>query len=51
MRECGVCASLTGIARDEVEGVEVGELVAAVNLNRLQETNRHPQPDHYQMVA
>ena len=34
-----------------MERVEVGEVVATVDLNGLQETNHHPQPDEDQMVA
>ena len=34
-----------------MERVEVGEIVATVHLNGLQETNCHPQPDHDQVVA
>ena len=34
-----------------MEGVEVGKVVSAVDLYCLQETNRHPKPDHDEVVA
>lgn len=34
-----------------MERVEVGEVVATVDLDGFQETNHHPQPDENQVVA
>ena len=42
---------VTSISREEVERVEVREIIATVDFNGFQETHRHPQPDHDQMVA
>ena len=41
----------TCVSREEVEGVEVGEVVSAVYFDGLQETDRHPQPYGHQVSA
>ena len=42
---------LTSISREEVEWIDVREVVAAVHLDGLQESDKHPQPDQCQVVA
>ena len=42
---------LTNISRDEVEGIEIGKVVARVHLNSLQKSHYHPQPKDHQVVA
>ena len=34
-----------------MEGVDVGEVVAAVHLDGLQETHYHPRPEENQVVS
>lgn len=34
-----------------MHGVEVGEVVATVDLNGLQQPHNHPEPDHHQVVT
>ena len=42
---------LTNISRDEVEGIEVGKVVARVQVDSLQKSHYHPQPKDHQVVA
>ena len=35
----------------EMEWVDVGEVIAAVNLNGLQQPHHHPQPDQGKVVT
>ena len=42
---------LTDISRNEVEGIEVGKVVATVHLDGLHKSHSHPQPEDRQVVA
>ena len=42
---------ITSVSRDEVEDVDVGDVIAAVDVYCLEETDCDPGPQHHDMVG
>ena len=42
---------LTRVARNEMERIKIGEIVAGMNFDGLQQAHEHPYPQHHHMIA